>query len=349
MVERSTMTGVSIFLITAASFVVVVAGMKAAAGIIVPFLLAVFISIICVPPLVWLKGKRVPGFLAVLIVLAGILIFGSLLVGLMGSSLASFSNNLPIYQQRLAEKSAALFAWLSAHGFSISTDVIAEHFDPGAVMKLAASTFSELSGALTNVFMILLIVLFILFEVTDIPEKIRAVVHDPEKSLAGIHRMAASVNRYLAIKTIFSLLTGICVGLWLWIIGVDYPLLWGVLAFVLNFVPNIGSIIAAIPAILLAIIQWGLGHALLATLGYVVVNGLFGNLLEPRFMGRGLGLSTLVVLLSLIFWGWVLGPVGMLLSVPLTMVIKIAMEDSDETRWFAVLISGRPAGPNPKA
>jgi predicted PurR-regulated permease PerM len=336
------MTGLSVFLITAASFVVVVAGMKAAASIIVPFLLAVFISIICVPPLVWLKGRKVPGFLAVLIVLAGILIFGSFLLGLMGSSLADFSGNLPQYQQRLADKSAALFSWLSAHGLSISTDVLKEHFDPGAVMKIAANTFAELSGALTNAFMIMLIVLFILFEVADIPGKIRAAVRDPEKSLAGIDRMAASVNRYLAIKTIFSIATGVCVGLWLWILGVDYALLWGVLAFVLNFIPNIGSIIAAIPAILLAIIQLGLGHALLATLGYVVINGAFGNILEPRFMGRGLGLSTLVVLLSLIFWGWVLGPVGMLLSVPLTMVIKIAMEGSDETRWFAVLIGGRP-------
>ena len=120
--------------------------------------------------------------------------------------------------------------------------------------------------------------------------------------------------------------------------GVDYPLLWAVLAFALNYIPTIGSIIALIPPLLLTIIQLGFINAMIVLLGYLVINTIMGNILEPKFMGKGLGLSTLVVFISLLFWGWVLGPIGMLLSVPLTITIKIALDSSDETRWLAILL-----------
>ena len=128
------------------------------------------------------------------------------------------------------------------------------------------------------------------------------------------------------------------VTLWLWLLGVDHAQLWGVMAFLLNFVPNIGSIIAAVPAVLLALVQLGMGTALFVAAGYLVVNIVIGSVLEPRFMGRGLGLSTLVVFLSLVFWGWVLGPVGMLLSVPLTITVKLALDSSKDTRWLGILL-----------
>jgi len=121
-------------------------------------------------------------------------------------------------------------------------------------------------------------------------------------------------------------------------VGVDYPLLWGLLAFLLNFVPNIGSIIAAIPAVIQVLVQLGFSAALVVAGGYLVINILIGTFIEPRYMGRGLGLSTLVVFLSLVFWGWVLGPVGMLLSVPLTITAKIALESHDGTRWVAIML-----------
>ena len=115
-------------------------------------------------------------------------------------------------------------------------------------------------------------------------------------------------------------------------------MLWGLLAFLLNYVPNIGSVIAAVPAVLFAAVQLGPGAALWAAAGYLVMNVAVGSILEPRFMGRGLGLSALVVFLSLVFWGWVLGPVGMFLSVPLTMMIKIALDSHPDTHWIAVLL-----------
>ena len=120
------------------------------------------------------------------------------------------------------------------------------------------------------------------------------------------------------------------------LIGVDYHVLWGLLAFLLNFIPTFGSILAAVPPVLLAIVQLGFGEALMTAALYVAVNVIVGSILEPRFMGKGLDLSSLVVFLSLVFWGWILGPVGMLLSVPLTIMLKIALESSPDTHWAAV-------------
>jgi predicted PurR-regulated permease PerM len=124
----------------------------------------------------------------------------------------------------------------------------------------------------------------------------------------------------------------------MWLIGVDYPVLWGVLAFMLNFVPNIGSIIAAVPAVMLALVQWGVSSAVIVAAVYVAVQVMIGSIIEPKFMGRGLGLSTLVVFVSLVFWGWVLGPVGMLLSVPLTITVKLALDSKPETQWLGHLL-----------
>jgi predicted PurR-regulated permease PerM len=205
-------------------------------------------------------------------------------------------------------------------------------------MRLVANTLSGLGGVLTNGFLILLTVAFILTEASSFPTKLHRVLDRPDRSLEGFDHFLETVKRYMAIKTWVSLATGAIVWLALWLIGVDYPLLWGVVAFLLNYVPNIGSIIAAIPAVLLAIIQLGWGHAVGVILLYVAINVIIGSIIEPKFMGKGLGLSTLVVFLSLIFWGWVLGPVGMLLSIPLTMTVKIAMDHNEETRWIAVLL-----------
>ncbi|HPP81444.1 MAG TPA: AI-2E family transporter, partial [Deltaproteobacteria bacterium] len=146
------------------------------------------------------------------------------------------------------------------------------------------------------------------------------------------------VGRYVAIKTLISIATGLSIMLWLTAIGVDYAVLWGLIAFLMHYIPNIGSLVAAIPAILFSVVDAGTTTAILAAAGYAIVNLVFGNIVEPIFMGRGLSLSTLVVFLSLIFWGWVLGPIGMLLSAPLTMVFKIAFDSFPSTKWISVLL-----------
>lgn len=342
MEDKGNIPSVIRFLVTAACFVIIVAGMRTASSILVPLLLSLFIAKICTPFLFWMQRKRIPNVLAVVIILVAIVGIGWLLAVFVGSSLNSFSRALPLYQERLAGQTAALASWLSSHGMEVSYQVLIDYFDPRKAMGVVASTLTGLRAVLTNIFLILLTVVFILLEASGFPQKLRAALTDPDESLARLSKISESVNRYLLIKSLFSMLTGTAIWIWLLILGVDYPLLWGLLAFLLNFVPNIGSMIAAVPALLLALIQLGTSSALLTLLGYAVVNVSIGSIMEPKFMGRGLGLSTLVVFLSLVFWGWVLGPVGMLLSVPLTMIVKIALESDDNTRWLGIMLGSGP-------
>ena len=325
-------------LVSIASFVVVVAGLKAAQSLVVPFLLSVFIAVICAPPLNWLRKKGVPTALAILVVITVLAALGVALIALVGNSVDDFLKNLPSYQERLRGQMTGTLSWLEEKGVFASGGALEKHFNPQAAMSYFAAFLNGLGGMFSNAFLILLTVIFILVEASGFPTKVKAISGESNASLENLNKVVDDIRRYMAIKTWISLFTGILITLWLIVLGVDYAILWGLLAFLLNFVPNIGSIIAAVPTMVLAFVQLGTASALYTALGYLVVNTLVGNLIEPRFMGRGLGLSTLIVFLSLVFWGWVLGPVGMLLSVPLTMTVKIALESAEDTRWIAILI-----------
>jgi AI-2 transport protein TqsA len=193
-----------------------------------------------------------------------------------------------------------------------------------------------------NTFLILLIILFMLMESGSFSVKAKAILGTSDESIAYFSTITRNIRHYLGIKTLICLLTGICIYAAMLIIGVDYPLLWALIAGLMNYIPNIGSIIAAVPAVLLALVQFGVGGALWTLGSFLLVNNVLGNFVEPRIMGKGLGLSTLVVFLSLLFWGLILGTVGMFLSVPLTMTIKIILEQNEKTRWLAILL-GTPA------
>ena len=325
-------------LLILASFTIIVAGMKAAESIIVPFLLAVFISIVASPPFFWLQKKSIPKAIALLLVILVFLLFISLIALLIGTSINDFTLKLPIYQQKLQSQTQSVVAWLIEKKFIEPDFQLSNVFNPGSVLRIIGDALNQVSGLFANGFLILLTILFIMLEIISIPIKLKKVFSNPEESILRIQSVFQNINKYIAIKTWISLGTGILVYILLLIIGVDYPLLWGVLAFALNFIPTIGSIIALIPPVLLTIIQLGFVEALIILIGYLIINTIMGNILEPKFMGKGLGLSTLVVFLSLIFWGWILGPIGMLLSVPLTITIKIALDSSDETRWLAILL-----------
>jgi AI-2 transport protein TqsA len=330
------------FLVMTASFIVIVAGMKAAKSILVPFLLSIFISIICSPLLFWLRRKKLPLGLSLILVICGILGIGFLVGMLVGSSLNDFSQSLPLYQARLQDKTAVIVDLLGRMGISFSDKLLLEYIDPGAAMNLASMMLSGIGTMLSKAFLIFVTVIFILLEAAAFPEKLKTAFGPTHFSMKTGDDFVHDINRYMTIKTWVSLATGVLVSVWLAILGVDYPVLWGLLAFIFNYVPNIGSIIAAVPAILLAFVQLGLSSALLTAAGYVILNIVMGNVIEPRFMGRGLGLSTLVVFLSLVFWGWVLGPIGMVLSIPLTMTLKIAFSSVEETRWLGTLLGTAP-------
>jgi predicted PurR-regulated permease PerM len=331
------------FLVIMAAIVIIIWGIYQAQSVLVLFLVSVFLAVIGTSPLLWLERKRVPSGIAVLIVVGGIIGILLIIGALVGTSINSFLNALPFYEARIQEKFIALKELLTSKEIESPDKLVLKYVNPGAVMSLTASLLSSLGLVLSNIVLILLTVTFILLEASSFPVKLRAVLGVSQAAFPQFSRFVDTMKRYLVIQTVISLTAGILIGIWLAILGVDFPVLWGLLAFLLHYVPNLGSIIAAIPAVLLAFIQLGMGRAALVGAGYIVIYFILGNIVQPRVMGRGLGLSTLVVFLSLIFWGSLLGLVGMVLSIPITMTFKIAFESNASTRWIAVLLGPEPS------
>lgn len=333
-------TGTQVLLVLA-SLTVVIAGLKAASSIVVPLLMAIFLAIISAAMLQWLQRRGLPLWAAMTLVL---LLLASTLVtlgSLIGASINQFSSALPRYEAQLYSLITQATAWLGGLGIKLPAGGVAELFDPAGAAKLLGRLLSGFGGLLANSMLIILTVLFLMVESTSLPEKLRSISQNPDKTLGDLAAFIKSVNHYLVIKAVMSLITGLAIAIYLTILGIDFAIVWGSLAFFMNFVPYIGSIIAAIPAVTLALLDAGPVVALSVAAGFVVANVIVGNVLEPRYMGKGLGLSTLVVFLSLLFWGWVFGPVGMFLSTPLTMIVKIALENDPRSRWISVLLSAQ--------
>lgn len=323
----------------AAAVVVVIYGMQMMSVLLVPFLVAAFLALITVRPMLWLQAHRVPSVLAALLIVT-MLMFLLVVVGtILGTSIADFTAALPTYQARLDAINQQAFEFLVKHlKVDESTESMSDMIDPGFAMALVAGILNGLREVLTNTFLIIFTMIFILLEAGTAKTKFQAAFGRSADSLQGARDFMQNLGRYLGIKTLVSMATGVCAGLLTWALHVDFPLLWAMFAFLLNYVPTIGSIIAAVPAVLLALIQIGPGAAGATAVGFISINLVFGNFLEPRLMGYGVGISPLVVFVGLIAWGWIFGPVGMLLSVPLTMTLKMALENDDRTRWVAILL-----------
>ena len=322
-----------------AAIVVVIYGMQMAKVVLVPFLIAVFLALITVRPMLWLQKKRVPAILAALIIVTVIMLILAIVGMILGNSIGDFTAALPGYQARLDRIVDGFLNFLGKYlknGESVEN--LGDMVDPGWAMGLAATILNSLKDVLTNTFLIFFTMVFILLEASSVQTKVEAAFGRSENSLERPRKFLQNIGRYLGIKTLVSFATGACAGVLTWAIGVDFPLLWAMLAFLLNYVPTIGSIIAAVPAILLALVQLGPGEAGATAVGFAAINVVFGNFLEPRLMGYGVGISPLIVFVGLVFWGWVFGPVGMLLSVPLTMTLKLALESDERTRWVAILL-----------
>ena len=326
-------------IISFAAVVIVIYGLQMAKALLVPFLIAVFLALITVRPMLWMQQRRVPAFLAALIIVT-LMMFVLFVVGtIVGRSIADFTAALPGYQERLDFiidgflRNVARFLDLDE-----SVESIGDMIDPGWAMGFAATILNGLKNVLTNTFLIIFTMIFMLLEASSFGTKVEAAFGKSAASLESARAFMANLGRYLGIKTLVSFGTGLSAWLLTWSIGLDFPLLWAMLAFLLNYVPTIGSIIAAVPAILLALVQLGPGAAIATLAGFAAINVAFGNIIEPRLMGYGVGISPLVVFVGLIFWGWVFGPVGMLLSVPLTMTLKLALESDERTRWIAIFL-----------
>ena len=325
-------------LIVAGALALVIGIMKLAAPILTPLLLAVFIAVVATPALRWMRRKGVPKWGALGLIAFVLLDLGSLLALIATGALEGFRDNFPTYQERFVLLSQQAGVWLERLGMEHSQEAIPDLLDPNKVMGLVRLALSNASGALATGFLVLLAVMFMLLEAPSLHAKLRVAFKPSPEAEARITQLLERINRYMSIKALTSLVTGVLIWAWLSFLGVDFAVLWGILAFLLNFVPTVGSIIAAVPPMLLALVQLGLQEALLTTLGFMVVNIGIGNFVEPRVMGRGLGISTLAVFLSLLFWGWLFGLVGMFLAVPLTAALMAALDASPHTRTLAIML-----------
>jgi len=329
-------------LVEVATFIIIIAGIIYARSIITPFLLALFISIICAQAVTWLVEKGIPKSIALVIVMLGLFSIFSGFSLLIGGTISSFSRNVSKYGSSLTAMTNSFISFLNEHGLNIPQDQVSNFIQPAKIFEFTAGALGELFQMVSTAFLVYLTILFILMEFGSFPVKAKAIWKGADGSLSYFSAITRNIRHYLGLKTLFSVSTGILIYIALLIIGVDYPLMWALIAGLLNYIPNIGSAISAIPAALFALVQLGIGGALWTVGSFLFAHAVIGSFVEPRVMGKGLGLSTLVVFLSLLFWGFILGMVGMFLSVPLTMSIKIILEQNEKTRWLAILL-GTPA------
>ena len=326
---------------TLAALFIVLAGLKIASSILLPLLFAVFLSIMTLPWVAKLKSLGIPSVGAILFVVA---ICFSALVGasyLLVTSLGQLIEELPRYQQPLQDLVRDLSTQAQAYGVSTEEIQVSDYLNPGYLVGLVGQTVNVLVQSIAYILIVTITMSFILLEAAEVSRKLSIAfgAETADKALVGaLANGGGQVQRYLVIKTLVSLTTGALAAVWCILLGVDFPILWGIVAFILNYIPSVGSILASIPPVTLSLILFGPQTALAMAGGYLAINVSLGNILEPRLLGKSLGLSPLIVFLSLLFWGWMWGPVGMLFSVPMTVIAKIALDNYEDTQWLGVLL-----------
>ena len=342
--KDSTSAGKSVgdSIILLAAIVIVISGAKLASAILVPFLLSLFITIILMVPVEALMRKGVPTWLSLLIVVAVMLVFFAGIFIIVGTAAAAFSDDLPGYQTQLQALITNVAAWFDARGIEISGSGLKGALNPERIVTFFQGFIGDVGGALSSIMLIVFTVIFMLSDVSVIKQKLawhQRKHSQVEKQFGSLSDLVILLSTYIKIKAAVSLLTGILIWLGLSLMGIKYPVLWGMLAFLLNFIPTVGSIIAAFPVLLLALLSLDPVLLVMIIALYLVVNIVVGNFIEPVWMGEEVGLATLIVFLSMVFWGWLFGPVGMLLSVPLTIAVKFLSLRNPRTLWLAVLLS----------
>ncbi len=325
-----------------AGLVIVVAGLKVAAPFLVPIVAAAFVAVVALPVEARLRAWGLSKGLAIALTLLGALAALAGFTSLLASSLASFGGALPEIRREFDAQVSAWAAWLHQAGWESGAVSLRDKLDPNTLLDLVTGTTEGILSVLSSFVVILLLTIFVLVEADDVPAKLRHALADPATDLTLYRSMARGVGAYAFWKTVLNAVTGLLVALTCWLLGVREPLLWGLVAFLFNFVPTVGSLIVAVPIVLLALVEQGLLRAFVVAIAYLGVNQVMGSVVEPQVLGRKLGLSPLVVLLSLLFWGWIWGPVGMLLSVPLTMMVRLLLLRSDDGRALGILLGPRP-------
>jgi len=323
-----------------AYIIIIIAGLKIANNIVVILLMAFFVFLIFLPLVKKLRSFGLSDFFTTIIV--SFIMFGVLFVigGFLVNSAQDFTQNLPLYQQKYDALIPHAVTYLKQFGITLQSDSLLSMFNPISFIQHAMGFVKSMGNIMSNGVLMLIIIIFLFLESSLMIEKIFYFL-DSKEAKEHMLLFTQSINTYFAIKTFTSLLTGFFIYLILKFFHLEYALLFGFLAFILNFIPSIGSFIAAIPAIAIALLQLSLLDTFFIVIGYLVINNGISNFLEPKILSKGVGISTFFVFLSMVLWGWILGPLGMFLAVPLTITLKMASSYTQKYKWISVLLSDK--------
>ena len=327
-----------------ATTVVVFAGMRLAAPILDPILFAVVLALLFSPVYAWLRRRRVPTPLALVIMLVGLTVLFLAIAGILGVSIARFSGDIASYTSKLNGQLNDIQSLTKSLG--VSKADLHKALSPSALTGAIGAVLGGVADFLSNLFLILVVVLFLLAEGPAMMNRLRASAGEDHPQVTRLTIFGRNVVRQLGLRAIVNLFTGAGVVVLLLVLRVDFPLMWGILAFFLSFIPWIGLPLAVAPAVILALAEHGLTSAILVIVGVIVINILAENALSPMIMGRGLSISPTVLFIGFIFWAWLLGGPGAFLAAPMTIFLILMLDSFPETRWLAnVMGMGEPEVP----
>jgi AI-2 transport protein TqsA len=337
--------GIIPLLLGLASLVLIVAGLRAISDLMSPVLLSLFVAMITTPLMQWLKARGMPSGLAYTLVLLGVIASGLVLILFLAASLAQLSAELPTYRNLIDQQLTEFVQWLDSQGIQGQDIRELEWLQPGRIFQALLYFISALLGTVSNVGFTLLIFIYMLASAPNFSSRLRHGLAIDPPMLERFSSFSSSISIYLLIKSWLGALTALLQIVLMWFMGINFAILWGVFSFLFNFIPNVGFYISLIPPTLIALLTLGWVKALIFAVGYTLINNFFDIIVSPRYLGKGLDLSTIVTFLAVVFWAWILGPIGAFLALPLTVMVKtLLLEPFPETRLLAQLMgSGIPS------
>lgn len=340
--ESSTFRSAYQLFVMMACAVIIIFGLKYASSIITPILLAFVLSNIFLPLQRFMISKGVKRWLALTIVLVLMLLVMGLLIVITIASITQFINRIPIYQRDLQITINAVYAWLLTLPYDISDLLNLPNLDVQQMISLSVNVLTTILDAFSNWVVVVILVAFMLADFANLDERLEAAFKNSNQ-IKDIIDMTNSLRHYVSLTTYIGIVTGIADAVLLLILGVDFAILWGLLGFLMNYIPNIGIIVSMIPPAVLAFLAFGWQKALIVIIGFWLINIIIENIIKPNVMGEDLNISPLFIMLSLVLWSFVLGPMGTILAVPMTLIVsQLILKRSEETQWLAVLMSAKP-------
>ncbi|MCG5216271.1 AI-2E family transporter [Streptosporangium sp. KLBMP 9127] len=324
--------------------VLVLFGIQAVSEVAGPAFLALTLIIAVSPLRVWLRRRGAPGWLLVTVPLLVILLVIVALIASLAISIAQLAALLPAYATQYTALLAEATRWLGTFGVTPEqVQAVLRGIDPGRLLAVAQGLLTSLLGIATALLLVILLAYGMSLDATFLQDAIRALAPARPELVGALREFARGTCRYLVVTSVFGLIVAVLDALALWLIGVPLPLLWGLLAFITNYIPNIGFVVGLVPPALLALLDSGPVTMIWVIVIYSALNFVIQSLIQPKFAGRSAGLSTTLTIMSLLVWTLVLGPLGAVLAVPLSALVRALLVDADpETRWAIPLITGGP-------